>query len=92
MNMNVLERQMVHRFQRCWEVYQDNIVIIDQAERIFHKVFGDAAQASYMESQDAYTSLFENQNKYNYECIGRCGISGNEKELIFLHEIIQEGE
>lgn len=25
----------------------------------------DAAQASYMESQNTYTSLFENQNKYN---------------------------
>ena len=35
------------------------------AESIFPKAFGDAAQDSYMESQDTYTSLFEDQNKYN---------------------------
>lgn len=35
------------------------------AESIFPKVFSDAAQDSYMESQDTYTSLFEDQNKYN---------------------------
>ena len=34
------------------------------AEIIFPKAFGDAAQDSYMESQDTYT-LFEDQNKYN---------------------------
>ena len=35
------------------------------AESIFPKVFSEAAQASYMESQDTYTALFEDQSKYN---------------------------
>lgn len=35
------------------------------AESIFPKVFDDAAMESYMESQDTYTSLFEDRNKYN---------------------------
>ena len=35
------------------------------AESIFPKAFGDAAQDSYMESQDTYTTLFEDQQKYN---------------------------
>ena len=35
------------------------------AESIFPKVFGDAAQDSYMESQETYTTLFEDQRKYN---------------------------
>ena len=34
-------------------------------EIIFPKAFGTAAQDSYMESQDTYTSLFEDQAKYN---------------------------
>lgn len=34
-------------------------------ESIFPKAFGDAAMESYTESQDTYTSLFEDQNKYN---------------------------
>lgn len=34
-------------------------------ESIFPKAFGDAAQDSYLESQDTYTSLFEDQHKYN---------------------------
>lgn len=35
------------------------------AESIFPKVFDTAAQDSYMESQDTYMSLFEDQAKYN---------------------------
>ena len=35
------------------------------AESIFPKAFGNAAQDSYMESQDTYTTLFEDQAKYN---------------------------
>ena len=35
------------------------------AESIFPKAFGDAAQDSYMESQETYTTLFEDQHKYN---------------------------
>ncbi|MEA4895369.1 MAG: DEAD/DEAH box helicase family protein [Oscillospiraceae bacterium] len=35
------------------------------AESIFPKAFGEAAQDSYMESQDTYTSLFEDRQKYN---------------------------
>ena len=35
------------------------------AESIFPKAFGTAAQDSYLESQDTYTSLFEDQAKYN---------------------------
>lgn len=35
------------------------------AEAIFPKAFGTAAQDSYMESQDTYTSLFEDKAKYN---------------------------
>lgn len=35
------------------------------AESIFPKAFGTAAQDSYMESQDTYTALFEDQAKYN---------------------------
>ena len=31
--MNALERKKVHRIQRCWKAYQDNVVIIDQIER-----------------------------------------------------------
>ena len=34
-------------------------------ESIFPKAFGAAAQDSYLESQDTYTSLFEDQHKYN---------------------------
>ena len=34
-------------------------------ESIFPKAFGDAAQDSYMESQETYTTLFEDQHKYN---------------------------
>ena len=34
-------------------------------EIIFPRAFGTAAQDSYMESQDTYTSLFEDQAKYN---------------------------
>ena len=35
------------------------------AESIFPKAFGTAAQDSYMESQETYSSLFEDQSKYN---------------------------
>ena len=35
------------------------------AESIFPKAFSTAAQDSYMESQNTYTSLFEDQAKYN---------------------------
>ena len=35
------------------------------ADSIFPKAFGTAAQDSYMESQETYTSLFEDQHKYN---------------------------
>ncbi len=35
------------------------------AESIFPKAFGTAAQDSYMESQDTYSSLFADQAKYN---------------------------
>lgn len=35
------------------------------AESIFPKAFGTAAQDSYLESQETYTSLFEDQHKYN---------------------------
>lgn len=34
-------------------------------ESIFPKAFGDAAQDSFMEAQDTYTTLFEDQHKYN---------------------------
>ena len=35
------------------------------AESIFPQAFSDAAQESYMESQETYSSMFENQGKYN---------------------------
>ena len=35
------------------------------AESIFPKAFGTTAQDSYMESQETYTSLFEDKAKYN---------------------------
>ena len=35
------------------------------AESIFPQAFNDAAQDSYMESQETYTTLFEDQGKYN---------------------------
>lgn len=35
------------------------------AESIFPKAFNDAAQDSYMESQETYSSLFEDKSKYN---------------------------
>ena len=35
------------------------------AESIFPQAFNIAAQDSYMESQETYTSLFEDQSKYN---------------------------
>ena len=35
------------------------------AESIFPKAFGAAAEDSYMESQETYTTLFEDQAKYN---------------------------
>jgi type I restriction enzyme R subunit len=34
------------------------------AESIFPAAFSDAAMASYMESQETYSSLFEDQSKY----------------------------
>ena len=34
------------------------------AESIFPQAFSDAAQASYMESQETYSSLFEDKSKY----------------------------
>ena len=34
-------------------------------ESIFPKAFGDTAMESYLESQDTYTSLFEDRSKYN---------------------------
>ena len=34
-------------------------------ESIFPQAFSDAAQDSYMESQETYSSLFEDQSKYN---------------------------
>ena len=49
------------------------------AESIFPKAFNKAAQDSYMESQDTYTSLFEDKSKYDAVMglwhrlfIGRC--------------------
>ena len=35
------------------------------AESIFPQAFSDAAQTSYMESQETYSSLFEDRSKYN---------------------------
>ena len=35
------------------------------AESIFPQAFGEAAQDSYMEAQETYSSLFEDRNKYN---------------------------
>ena len=35
------------------------------SEVIFPKAFGNAAEESYMESQETYTSLFADQAKYN---------------------------
>ena len=35
------------------------------AESLFPKAFDDAAQDSYIESQEAFATLFENQAKYN---------------------------
>lgn len=35
------------------------------AESIFPQAFSDAAQDSYMESQETYSSLFEDKSKYN---------------------------
>lgn len=34
-------------------------------ESVFPKAFGDAAMESYTESQESYTSLFEDKSKYN---------------------------
>ena len=38
---------------------------VSPREYIFPKAFGGAAQDSYMESQETYTTLFEDQRKYN---------------------------
>ena len=35
------------------------------SESIFPSAFGTAAMESYMESQESYASLFEDQGKYN---------------------------
>ena len=35
------------------------------AQSIFPQAFSDAAQSSYIESQETYSSLFEDQGKYN---------------------------
>ena len=35
------------------------------SESIFPQMFSDAAQESYLESQETYSSLFEDQSKYN---------------------------
>ncbi|MBQ8373566.1 MAG: hypothetical protein IJX35_04550 [Candidatus Methanomethylophilaceae archaeon] len=34
-------------------------------ESIFPKIFDNAAQESYIESTETFTSLFENKEKYN---------------------------
>ena len=34
-------------------------------ESIFPSVFNNVAMESYVEAQDTYTALFEDQNKYN---------------------------
>ena len=44
------------------------------AESIFPKAFGLAAQDSYMESQDTYTTLFEDQAKYNAIMHALCSV------------------
>ena len=44
------------------------------AESIFPKAFGTAAQDSYMESQETYTSLFEDQGKYNAVMNALCSV------------------
>lgn len=50
-------RQMLRTFRTHYHV--------SPREYIFPKAFGDAAQDSYMESQETYTTLFEDQRKYN---------------------------
>lgn len=35
------------------------------ADAVFPKAFSDVAQESYMESQEAYTSLFQDKTKYD---------------------------
>lgn len=44
------------------------------AESIFPKAFGTAAQDSYMESQETYTSLFADQGKYNAVMNALCSV------------------
>ena len=44
------------------------------AESIFPKAFGTAAQDSYMESQETYSSLFEDQSKYNAIMNALCSV------------------
>lgn len=34
-------------------------------DAVFPKAFSDVAQESYMESQEAYTSLFQDKTKYD---------------------------
>lgn len=50
-------------------------------ESIFPQAFSTAAQDSYMESQETYTSLFEDQNKYNAIMHALAGILYREMRL-----------
>ena len=54
------------------------------AESIFPQAFSDAAQDSYMESQETYSSLFEDQSKYN-------AIMHTLADLIY-HEMRRQGK
>ena len=53
------------------------------AESIFPQAFSDAAQDSYMESQETYSSLFEDQSKYN-------AIMGTLADILY-HEMRRPG-
>ena len=51
------------------------------SESIFPAAFGDAAMASYMESQESYSALFEDKTKYNAIMNALAGIIYRELRL-----------
>lgn len=67
------------------------------AESIFPKVFSDAAMESYVESQETYTSLFEDTHKYNAIMSALAGIIYRElrktkKETLYDAMMVAETE
>lgn len=59
-------------------------------ENIFPKAFGDAAMEGYMESQDSYSSLFQDKSKYNAVMGALAGVLYREMQASGFGEMVAE--